>query len=242
MPGKDIEIAIQFRHIHRNMGNGLGPVEQHRNAVTVRQFHNLRHRVNRTQSVGLVNDRDQLGAVVEQAFVLVQQQFAVIIDGNNPQPRPLFLSQDLPGDNVGVMLHSGDDDFIAGANLLAAPGLRHQVDALGSAAHKDDFPVGGGVEQLARLFPGPFVGVSSPLAEGVHAAVDIGVFVGVVVDQRVDDRLGFLAGGGVVQIDQRLAVDGLLQDGKVRPDAGRVEGNGGSGHFRRPPESGRSRS
>ena len=58
-----------------------------------------------------------------------------------------------------------------------------------------------------------------PFAQEVNAAVDIGAVAGVKADERIDDRLGFLGGGGVVEVDQRLAVDLLMQGREVAPDS-----------------------
>ena len=62
---------------------------------------------------------------------------------------------------------------------------------------------------------GFLVGVGGPGGQLVCGAVDVGVLVGVEVGQPVDDRLRLLRGGGVVEPDQRLAVDRLAQDREV---------------------------
>jgi hypothetical protein len=51
----------------------------------------------------------------------------------------------------------------------------------------------------------------------------VGVGVGVEVDERVDDLLGLLGGSGVVEIDQRPAVDLPLQDWEVGADTLDIE-------------------
>ena len=55
----------------------------------------------------------------------------------------------------------------------------------------------------------------------MDAAMDVGVVVLVVVLSASRTARGFCVGGGVVEIDQRLAVDLLLQDRKVVADARR---------------------
>ena len=57
----------------------------------------------------------------------------------------------------------------------------------------------------------------------VNAAMDVGVHVLVVARDGVDDDLRLLRSGGVVQIDQRLAVDPLGEDGKIGADPGEIE-------------------
>src|SRR5258707_73070 len=55
----------------------------------------------------------------------------------------------------------------------------------------------------------------------------VGVGVGVVVDECVDDLAWLLGRRRVVQIDQRPAVDQSLQDRKVGADARHVDRRGG---------------
>ena len=71
-------------------------------------------------------------------FAEVQQTF---ITGHRDinQLRTRFLRQQLPGHDVAVMLHLREQDFVAGFDVLRAPGLGHEVDALGGAASENDF-------------------------------------------------------------------------------------------------------
>ena len=108
-----------------------------------------------------------------------------------------------------------DDDFIALAHVLSAPGLGHQVDGFGGAAHKDDFVHIGRVDEAAHHFTRMLVGIRGAGGQGVGRAVDVGVFVFVEMRDALDHLARLVRGGGVVQPDQLLAVDALLQDGKV---------------------------
>src|SRR5690606_38683075 len=78
-------------------------------------------------------------------------------------------------------------------------------------------------EKVRHQTPRTFECLGGPVGEGVGAAVDIGVVVAVVVADRLDHRLGFLHGGGVVEVHQRLAVDLLIQNRKRSPHGGNVE-------------------
>jgi hypothetical protein len=57
----------------------------------------------------------------------------------------------------------------------------------------------------------------------VHAAVNIGVVFLVVVAHGVDDGARLLAGGAVVQVCERVAVDLLVQDREVLAHVVNVE-------------------
>ena len=137
----------------------------------------------------------------------------------------LFFAKYLPGHDVGVVLHGGDDDFVIRPDVGPAVGLGYQIDALGGAPHEDDLLVVLGVDELPHLLPRPLVGVGGQLAQGVDAPVDVGIFGRVVIDQGIYNRLGLLGGSGVVQVHQGLAVDQFLQDGEVLPYPGHVKGS-----------------
>ena len=91
------------------------------------------------QRVRNVRDRDELRPRPEQLREFVEQQLAAIVDRGDAQLRALFFAQHLPGHDVGVVLHGGDQDFVACADVLAAVGLRDQVDAFGGAADENNF-------------------------------------------------------------------------------------------------------
>jgi hypothetical protein len=76
----------------------------------------------------------------------------------------------------------------------------------------------------ARTFSrAPFVGGGGSFRQQVNAAMDVGVIAAVTLADGVDHRFRFLHRSGVVQIDQRLAVNPLAQDRKVGADAGEVQ-------------------
>src|SRR5205814_1406223 len=75
---------------------------------------------------------------IDQLFELVEQQFATIVDRRHAQPPALLLTKHLPGNDVRMMLHGRDEDFVPSADVSAAIGLRNQVDSLGRTANEDD--------------------------------------------------------------------------------------------------------
>ena len=117
-------------------------------------------------------------------------------------------------------------------NVRAAERLRDEVDALGRAAGEDDLARRGGVEERPHLLAGGLVGLGRKLAQHVDAAMDVGVAADVVVHQRVEHGLRLLRRGGVVEIDQRLAVHLLVQDREIRAEARDVEPGHGAGRCR----------
>ena len=114
-----------------------------------------------------------------------------------------------------MVLHGGDEHLVTGADVLASVAARHQVDGLGGATHQDDLPVVGGVNVPLDLPARALEGCGRAAAELMHTPVHVGAVLTVEALQGVDHRPRFLGGGGIVQVDQGLAVDGLLQNRKV---------------------------
>ena len=156
----------------------------------------------------------------------VQQQFAAIVDGRNFQVRAFFFAKNLPRHDVGVVLHGGDEHFVACADVDAAVGLRDEVDGLGCAADEDNFARVGCVDELLDRFSRSIVRLGCAHAERVHAAMNVGVQVIVIIRDGVENDLWLLRSGAVVKIDQRLAVDALGKDGEVSADFCDIEARG----------------
>jgi hypothetical protein len=68
------------------------------------------------------------------------------------------------------------------------------------------------------------VGVGGLLRQVVHPTVNVGVETPVALGLGVECRLRLLSRGGVVEIGERLAVDGLVERREVGTDALDVEG------------------
>src|ERR1035437_767969 len=108
--------------------------------------------------------------------------------------------------------------LVAGLDVLRAPRLRDGGDALGGAAGEDDFVGTAGIDELGSTRTRGLEGGGGAIAQFMDAAVDIGIVVLVVIAQGIEHSARLLRGGGIVKVNQRLAVDLLVEDGKVGPD------------------------
>ena len=79
------------------------------------------------------------------------------------------------------------------------------------------------MEEPRDLLAHAVVGRGGALAQVVDAPVDVGVLGGVEARDGVDDRAWLLAGGGVVEVNQRLAAYPLREDREVLPQLFDVE-------------------
>jgi len=175
-----------------------------------------------------MHDRDDFGARGEEAVKFVHEQFAALVHGNDADFGAGLFGDELPGNDVGVVLHRGEEDFVAGLEESSAPRGRDEIDALRGSAGENNFARFGGIDEAGDFFAGQLVIGGCLLAEGVNAAMDVGVFVFVIIFDPIDDGQRFLRGGGVVEIDQRLAVDFCIEDGEMGAERRQVEQGGGS--------------
>ena len=148
-----------------------------------------------------------------------RRRIAVVGDRDELEVAVLLLDQDLPRDEVCVVLHLGEDDLVAAADVLAAPRIRDEVDRLGRVAGEDDLVAVRRVDEPPDAGAGLLVLGRRLLADRVDAAMDVGVVLAVVVGQRIDDDRRLLAGRRGVEVDQRVPVDLLLEDRERRRGA-----------------------
>jgi hypothetical protein len=183
---------------------------------------------------------EQLRPLGEQAVEVVEVEPAVGGDADEGEAGAGLLGQQLPGDDVGVVVERGRDQQVAGPDVVPTPGGGDQVDRLGRVADEDALAGGGGVEEGGDAGAGGLEAVGRPLRETVDAAVDVGVAAPVVVADGVDHGGRLLRGGGGVEEDERAArLVALVQDREIGADGG--GGEGGAGQNRLPDRGARQR-
>ena len=212
------EVHVQRLHVHRQMGDRLRAVEQHRHAVAVRDPDHLLGRLDHAGDVRHLRHRHQLGPVREHARVAVKLHAARVVGGDEAQLCADPLGQHLPWNQIAVVLDLGQQDLVIRAHVVVAPRPRHQVDRLGGPAGEDDLVRPCGVDESRDPCAGVLILRGGVLAERVQAAVDVRVVRLVVLANRVNDRPRLLRGRRVVQVDERLVVDPLRQDREVGTD------------------------
>src|SRR3546814_10728781 len=92
------------------------------------------------------------------------------LNRNHLQVNPGSIAQELPGHDVGVVLHLGDHHLVARLQL-AAIAVGYEVDGLGDVAGEHDLLVGAGVEEARHRRAHAFVAVGEVLAEVVRTSV-----------------------------------------------------------------------
>ncbi len=164
-----------------------------------------------------MRDGDELGARRQQPLELLEQQLAAVGDRRPFQHRTVALAMEVPGDDVGVMLHDRQDDLVALADA-GEERIGDEVDRRRGVAREDDLIGAAGVEEAAHGFARILEALRRRVRQVVQPAMHVGVLEAIDVIHRVDDRARLLRRGGVVEIDKRLSVDFAIKDRKVGTD------------------------
>ena len=149
-PEKATKSASQRLHVDRDVRDGLAGVDEHRGAGGVRGVGERADVVDRAEHVRHRGDREQLGAV-EQTVEVGEVEPVVAVDGDPAQLDAALGGEDVPRHDVGVVLHVGEQDRVALAQVRAGPRVRDQVDRLGDVPGEDDLVRRAGVDEAGDL-------------------------------------------------------------------------------------------
>ena len=140
--------------VDRHVRHGLRAVDQDERTGGVRHLGHLADRVDRAERVADVGERDELRLEPEQHLEHVEPEHAVVGDRDELEVAVLLLDEELPRDEVRVVLHLGQDDLVAAGDVAPAPRVRDEVDRLGRIPREHDLVAVGRVDEprdLARV-------------------------------------------------------------------------------------------
>ena len=133
------------------------------------------------------------------------------------------LAGHLPRNDVRVVLHAGDQHLVALLQQQLPQAERRQVHACRGATGEDHLVRMLRVDVLTDGLPRGLLRFGGLGAQRMHTAVHVGVDRGVVGALGLDHAARLLAGRGVVEVHQWLAVHQLLQDRELRTQLFDVE-------------------
>ncbi len=214
MTGKGEKVTAERFHVDCEMRHRLGGIDEHDGALLFGESGHCHNRMDGAKGIRDPAESEDFGALVEQGLEGVLIEHAVIIAGDDFENRTSAFAGHLPWDDVRVVFEGRDENFIARLESCAQA-VGGEVDRVGAAASENQLIRIGATEVGGDRFSGSFIGCSRGAGEGVGAAVDVGIDGFVVGARGIEDGEWFLGGGGIVQIDQGLAVDLLVQNGKL---------------------------
>ena len=148
------------------MHRALAAVGQHRHALGMGAGDDLLQRRDRAQHVGHVGDGDQLGLGCDGGVQRLDIERTVVAHIDPAQHRALALAQEMPGHDVGVMLHHRQHDLVARLDARREIGIGDQIDRLGAALGEDDLVLARGIEEFLHRARAPLHSGRSPRRRG----------------------------------------------------------------------------
>ena len=121
-----VEVGAELLDVDRHVRHGLGAVDQDERAGRVGHLDHLADRVDRPERVRDVGERDELRLEPEQDLEDVEAEEAVVGDRDELEVAVLLLDEELPRDEVRVVLHLGQDDRVAARRCSGGPTSRRR--------------------------------------------------------------------------------------------------------------------
>ena len=116
-----------------------------------------------------------------------------------------------------MVLHDRNHHFITRLQPFSRK-LSHPVETRRGSSCKEDFSARSCIDKRTNSFSGCFIGCCRPLGQCMHTAVDVGIVSKIIVFDSRQHLLWFLSCRRIVQINQRLIIDNLVQNGKILLD------------------------
>ena len=161
---------------------------------------------------------------IPEAFYYYADENAVI-KRENDNFRLFTAGHHLPRNDVGMVLHFGDDDLVPVLYKGFTKGKSHQVDAFGGPFCENNlFPVSG-MYKMLNLVPDRLKSFSGFIGHKMGSPVDIPVKIkGQPAFSQQNPHI-FLCGSCTVEIYQRFSIDLVSQNGKLLADFGNIKGH-----------------
>ena len=131
MAGERNKIRVQRLHIQRHVGRALRRIQHGGSADGVRPVDDLFHRIDAAKHVGNMADGDQLRLFADGLLNRFVGQRTVRFTIHVSERRACLAGDHLPRKHVAVVLHDGNDDFVACLHVMQRIAVSHKVQALG---------------------------------------------------------------------------------------------------------------
>ena len=218
MPAKGKEIAVYRLYIDRKMRCALCPVNQNRNIMSMSNLNNPFYRIYCTQHIAYMRYAHHTGMFIEHLFKFIETKFTFVRDRYNTQTNTFACLNQLPADDIRMMLHLTDDHLVALIQKSVAKSCSHEIDALCRTPGENNFGSTPCIQETTYGLPGRFVQLSSLLGQEMYTTVHIGIHIVIFLSHSLDHLTWFLSRSTIIQIYQRTTVYLAFQNREITPD------------------------
>ena len=183
-----IEVAVERLHVDAQMRHCLRAVDEHDGAGVVRLGVSSATGLIGAERVRDVRQRDDPRPLAEQLLEPADVERAVVADRRDDELRARLLAEQLPRNDVRVVLEPGDQHLVArlrgaGRSSLATRLIDSVVPRVKTISARR-----GRVDEASHLRARALVGCRRALAELVHAAMDVRVIQALLRRDGLVDR------------------------------------------------------
>ena len=215
MPRKREEVAVHILHIDRHVRRALRAVDEDHGAVFVRDGGNLLDRIDEAKDVRDFRDGDDLRLLRDLLLRFLDGKPTVLFEVHVLQDSALRLGNHLPRHEVRVMLGDGDDDLVTRLDIRETVAVGDEVQRLRRVLREDDLLRQARVDEGARRGARVLVDVRRLDGERVRAPMRVRVAAAVIAADRLNDLVRLLRRRAVVEVDERLIVHLVREQGKI---------------------------
>src|SRR5262249_20694160 len=206
-----------------HVGDSLCTIEEHRHTAGMRHPNDFMHRHNCSERVRNMRNRDEGCCWSKTALKFLEEQFTTVVNWCDDKACSGLFRQQLPRNNVGMMLKSGYQNLVTGFDARPGERIHHKVDSLRCAANKDDFAFASSVDELLHSRSRGFKSFRCAIAQSMYRSMNIRRVTFIKPIHGLDYCLRLLRRSGVVQIDKRFSMHLLMKSRKVPPDFQQIE-------------------
>lgn len=178
----------------------------------------------RAEDVALGGDGHQAdAAVIHDVDEVIEAELSAIVDIDPLHLDPDFFFELQPRDDIAVVLKDGKENHVVLVEIVPPPRFRDEVDRLRATLGEDDLLRVGGVDECPDNLTRSFICDGRTLGEHVHAPVHVRILFRIELLHPIQDGLGFLRSRCGIEVDQRMALNLLIQERKLPADGVEVE-------------------
>ncbi len=120
-----------------------------------------------------MRNRYKLRTRPEQSGELLEKHFSIVVDRRDTNHGTHLFRQQLPWNNVGMVLKLREDDLVALTDIFSPVTLCHEINCLGRASQEDNFLRVRCPEELPDFFASSFEQVGCSSGKGMGGAMNV---------------------------------------------------------------------
>ena len=157
------ELTVDVLHINTEMGSALRSIHKHGDTMFMSNAGDFLHGIYRSKNIAHMGNAHQLGSLVEHSLISIHIDVTTLVHGDDTYGNATLCSLQLPGHDIGMVLHHRNYNLIAFLHKLLAERGCNEIETLGSATGEDNLINRRGIDKTTNRLACSLVQVGSLL-------------------------------------------------------------------------------